>query len=146
MMALSRYLLKKIIANHDKAFVIDLVYRPPNFYVTQFTKTFDDVAGEVSQQRCSITGNYDIDLLKRELLPPTEQFLDAMYLNPLLPMIRKPSTETETTETLVDNIFTNKCNINDNTLQSILLQIYLIIIHISYIGQMPPSYREESPS
>ena len=61
-------------------------------------------------------------------------------------MIRKPSTETETTETLVDNIFTNKCNINDNILQSILLQIYLIIIHISYIGQMPPSYREKSPS
>ena len=49
-------------------------------------------------------------------------------------MIFKPTWETETTATLIDNIFTNKYNINDNILQGIfatdILDHYKIF-HIS---------------
>ena len=42
-----------------------------------------------------------------------------MYSNSLIPMILKPTREAETITTPIDNIYTNKYNINDNILQSI---------------------------
>ena len=63
-----------------------------------------------------------------------EKFLEAMYSNSLLPMILKPTRETVTTATLIDNIFTNKYNINDNILQGIFatdISDHYIIFHIS---------------
>ena len=49
-------------------------------------------------------------------------------------MILKPTRETETTATLIDNIFTNKYNINDNILQGIFvtdISDHYMIFHIS---------------
>ena len=71
---------------------------------------------------CYIIGDYNIDLLKHGSHSQTEQFLDIMYSNSLIPMIYKPTRETSTTATLIDNIFTNSYSI-DNLL---LLQGLLI--------------------
>ena len=49
-------------------------------------------------------------------------------------MILKPTRETETTATLIDNIFTNKYNINDNILQGIFvtdISDHYMMFHIS---------------
>ena len=57
-----------------------------------------------------------------------------MYSNSLLPMILKPTRETVTTATLIDNIFTNKYHINDNILQGIFvtdISDHYMIFHIS---------------
>ena len=50
------------------------------------------------------------------------------------PMILKPTRETETTATLIDNIFTNKYNVNDNIFQGIFatdISDNYMIFHIS---------------
>ena len=115
-------------------FVIGLIYRPPNSNIVQFTETLNNILGEVSHMPCYIMGDYNIDLLKHELHPPTEKFLEAMYSNSLLPMILKPTRETETTATLIDNIFTNKYNVNDNIFQGIFatgISDHYMIFHIS---------------
>ena len=115
-------------------FVIGLIYRPPNSNIVQFTETLNNILGEVSHMPCYIMGDYNIDLLKHELHPPTEKCLEAMYSNSLLPMILKSTRETETTATLIDNIFTNKYNINDNILQGIFatdISDHYMIFHIS---------------
>ena len=83
---------------------------------------------------CYIMGDYNIDLLKHELHQPTETFLEAMYSNSLLPMILKPTRETVTIATLINNIFFNKYNINDNILQGIFatdISDHYMIFHIS---------------
>ena len=63
----------------------------------------------------------------------TERFLDIMYSNSLVPMICKPTRETETTATLIDNVFTDNYNIIDQFLQGILptdISDHYIIFHI----------------
>ena len=122
------------ITNNGMVFVIGLIYRPPNSNIVQFTETLNNILGEVSHMPCYIMGDYNIDLLKHELHPPTEKFLEAMYSNSLLPMILKPTRETETTATLIDNIFTNKYNVNDNIFQGIFatdISDHYMIFHIS---------------
>ena len=122
------------ISNNGMVFVIGLVYRPPNSNVVQFTETLNDILTQVSHMPCYIMGDYNIDLLKHELHQPTEKVLEAMYSNSLLPMILKPTRETVTTATIIDNIFTNKYNINDNILQGIFatdISDHYMIFHIS---------------
>ena len=63
------------ILNNGMAFVIGIVYRPPNYDIVQFTETLNDILGEVSHMPCYIMGDYNIDLLKNELHAPTETFL-----------------------------------------------------------------------
>ena len=92
------------ISNNYMSYVIGLVYRPPNSILIKFIEILNDILAEISQMPCYIMGDYNIDLVKHEHHPPTEQFLDTMYSNSLLPMIFKPTRETETTATLIDNI------------------------------------------
>ena len=122
------------ISNNGMVFVIGIVYRPPNSNVVQFTETLNDILTQVSHMPCYIMGDYNIDLLKHELHQPTEKFLEAMFSNYLLPMILKPTRETVTTATLIDNIFTNTYNSNDNILQGIFatdISDHYMIFHIS---------------
>ena len=44
-----------------------------------------------------------------------------MHSNSLIPLIYKPTRETKTTATLIDNIFTNNYNVNDLLLQGLLI-------------------------
>ena len=122
------------INNNGMAFVIGVVYRPPNSNVVQFNETLNDILAQVSHMPYYIMGDYNIDLLKHELHQPTEKFLEAMYSNSLLHMILKPTRETVTTATLIDNIFTNKYHINDNIRQGIFvtdISDHYMIFHIS---------------
>ena len=81
------------ISNDTMPLVIGRVYCPPN--------------------------DCNVDLLKHDLHSLTENCLEAMYSNSLLPTILKPTRETATIATLIDNVFTNKYSINDNIVQCI---------------------------
>ena len=50
------------ITNNGMAFVIGVVYRPPNSNVVQFNETLNDILAQVSHMPCDIMGNYNIDL------------------------------------------------------------------------------------
>ena len=66
-------------------------------------------------------GDYNLDLLKHECHNPTEHFLNTMYSNSLTPLIYKPTRETDSTATLIDNMFTNHYDVNDQLYQGIFL-------------------------
>ena len=55
-----------------------------------------------------VCGDLNIDLLKHESHNSTRNFLDMMYSLGLYPLIDKPTSITDTTATLIDNIFTNE--------------------------------------
>ena len=112
------------ISDDAMLLVIGLIYCPPNSNIVQFTEDLYDILGQVSHTPCYIAGAYDVDLLKHDLHCPTEHFLEAMYSNSLLPTILKPTRETVTIATLIDNVFTNKYSIND-----ILFKVYLPLMY-----------------
>ena len=105
----------------DIIYIIGIVYRPPNSDIEQFTETLNDILSQISHLPCYIMGDYNLDLLKHECHNPTEHFLNTMYSNSLIPLIYKPTRETDSTATLIDNIFTNHYDVNDKLYQGIFL-------------------------
>ena len=59
-----------------------------------------------------VCGDFNIDLLKHETHNNTKQFLDTMYSLGLYPLIDKPTRITDSSTTLIDNIFTNELRFN----------------------------------
>ena len=105
----------------DIIYIIGIVYRPPNSDIEQFTETLNNILSQISHLPCYIMGDYNFDLLKHECHNPTEHFLNTMYSNSLIPLIFKPTWETDSTATLIDNIFTNHYDVNDQLYQGIFL-------------------------
>jgi hypothetical protein len=52
-------------------------------------------------------GDYNLDLIKDTTHPPTNEFININFAHSLNPIINKPTRITNTTATLIDNIFTN---------------------------------------
>ena len=57
-------------------------------------------------------GDFDIDLLKHETHNNNKQFIDTMYSLGLYPLIDKPTRISDSSTTLIDNIFTNELRFN----------------------------------
>ena len=55
-----------------------------------------------------LSGDFNIDLLKHEDHNDSKKFLDLLYSVGLYPLINKPTIITISSETLIDNFFTNK--------------------------------------
>ena len=64
-----------------QSYVAGVVYRPPNSNVIEFSNTMHYILEKLGRQQCYIMGDFNLDLLKHEKHPPTEQFLDMMYAN-----------------------------------------------------------------
>ena len=121
------------ITNNEFTCIIGIAYRPPNSNISHFIDTIGDILGKTSYLPCYLLGDYNIDLLKHDSHIQTERFLDIMYSNYLVPLSCKPTRETETTATLIDNVFTNNYNVNDQFLQGILttdISDHYIIFHV----------------
>ena len=54
-----------------------------------------------------LLGDFNIDLLKYDSHPPTNEFLDSLSSNYFLPHIIHPTRITARSKTLIDNIFSN---------------------------------------
>ena len=57
-------------------------------------------------------GDFNIDLLKHGTHNNTKQFLDTMHSVGLYPLIVKPTRITDSSTTLIDNIFANELRFN----------------------------------
>ena len=67
-----------------------------------------------------LMGDYNIDLLKIESHGPTSDYNDTMSSNCFIPLITRPTRITNSSATLIDNIFTNQFS-SQQSLQGILL-------------------------
>ena len=57
-------------------------------------------------------GDYNINLLRQDMLEGTGNFVNSLYGNSLVPLVTRPTLFGKTPSTLIDNIITNKCNYN----------------------------------
>ena len=120
----------------NQTLIVGVVYRPPNSNIADFNDCMHFVLEKIACQPCYIMGDFNLDLLKHELHPPTEKFLDTMYANSLIPVINRPTRVTKDTCTLIDNIFTNDYDIIDNHFYGILqanISDHYVLFHIRKI-------------
>ena len=101
--------------NTTKNVIIGLIYRVPDSNIDLFNKELSDILQKITKENKFIylMGDYNLDLLKCAEHEYTQEFLDTMYANNLIPTITKPTRPK--TRTLIDNIFTN--NYQDNQKQ-----------------------------
>ena len=87
--------------------IVFLVYRPPNTDVGVFISKVSDFlqSAKAEKKLFLIMGDFNLDLIKYESHPGTNDFLELLYSHFLTPLITKPTRITEFSSTLLDNIF-----------------------------------------
>ena len=85
-------------------------YRPPSGNFDVFLDALQAKLDVVQLNSCDffLCGDYNIDLLKVHEDCKASKFIDTLNALSLLPVIVKPTRVTETSATIIDNIFTNK--------------------------------------
>ena len=89
--------------------VIGVVYRPPNTNIQKFNDHIESIFHDIKQipKRSYIVGDFNINLLNAESNLLTSSFLDLIFSLNYMPLINKPTRVTNSTATIIDNIFSN---------------------------------------
>ena len=87
--------------------VVGVVYRPPGGDVSQFNEQLSKVLEKTKNVTCYIMGDFNLDLLKVDKHAPTTEFMSVFTSSSFFPLISLPTRLTDTTATLIDNIWTN---------------------------------------
>ena len=95
-------------------------------------------------------GDFNINLLNNETHHGTSSFLEIMFSNSYLPSINRPTRVTETSATLIDNIFSNVIDYNNSPINGILytdisdhFPVFRICCKQTTINKTPPQYRRK---
>ena len=89
--------------------LIGVIYRPPNQDILLFNEKINNIMNDVRMENkiCFLLGDYNINILNYASHVHTAQFVDMMSSSGFLPLITRPTRVTATSDTLIDNIFTN---------------------------------------
>ena len=94
-----------------KNVIVGCIYHHPSLNPTEFVDIhIQELLQKMSKEDKTIVllGDFNIDLLKYDTNKDSTAFLDLMYTNFLLPYVTTPTRVTSHSETLSDNIFSNK--------------------------------------
>ena len=84
-----------------------MVYRPPGGGIQGFSHEMAKVMTGLSGFDAYIMGDFNVDLLKGETHGPTTEFMQGFMSRGYYPLISLPTRITDTTATLIDNIWTS---------------------------------------
>ena len=92
-----------------KEIIVGVIYRPPNTDFDVFYDSFSDILVKINAEKrpTYLLGDFNIDLLKYNKNQKTQKFLNLLLSNGFYPRIDKPTRITDSTATLIDNIFVN---------------------------------------
>ena len=115
--------IDKECMNAKKNIVIGVIYRIPNTNMMNFNTTLASVLEQLRMENklVYLMGDYNIDLFNSETHDLTNAFVDVMYCNEFLPLISRPTRITNSSVTLIDNIFTNNHDNLNCSLSGILV-------------------------
>ena len=110
------------IVINTKKYIVSVVYHPPNTSMKDFTCSLSEKLESLKQFSSNVylLGDYNVDLLKTDSHKDSADFLDMLFSHGFIPLINRPTRITEQTATIIDNIYTNNLNVNDQNLQGIL--------------------------
>ena len=101
------------ITKNNRKFFICEIYRPPRSNPIEFLGKLEALFNNFNTSHYDeifICGDFNLNLLDSESNNPTNQFVNQMASNSLLPVISRPTRITEQTASLIDNIFINHPN------------------------------------
>ena len=104
--------MREVNLNNEEA-VIGFIYRHPSIELSEFKSNYlRNLLDTLSSENKTIVllGDFNADLLKYDQNSNISDFLDLMYSSLLLSHILLPTRTKTTSETLMDNIFTNNYN------------------------------------
>ena len=89
--------------------MVGIIYRPPNQNVQSFLDYLSYIFSIVNKgKKCLyLLGDFNLDLLELMSCQNVVNFLDLCMTNSVYPLIHSPTRVTNTSATLLDNIFTN---------------------------------------
>ena len=88
-----------------KDIIVGVIYRPPNTNVNTFSDCLSGILDKINKEDrpCYLLGDFNIDLIN----PQSESFLNIILSNSFHPRIDSPTRLTDTSATLIDNVFIN---------------------------------------
>ena len=100
----------------SKKTIVGVIYRPPGHDVETFLFNFRVFLNKIKLNSCNcfIMGDFNLDLIQIGSNTKVDSFMDMLLSFYMQPIIDSPTRITETTATLLDNIFTN-ANTLDNS-------------------------------
>ena len=89
--------------------IVSCVYKHPNTDVLDFNYLINQLFDKISkeQKQIFLLGDFNINLLNYNEHQPTNEFLDSLASNSIIPYILQPTRLTTHSKTLIDNIFSN---------------------------------------
>ena len=99
----------EIINSKKSNIVVGCVYKHPNMDVLDFNSLINQLLDKISkeQKQIFLLGDFNINLLNYHEHQPTNEFLDSLASNSIIPYILQPTRITSHSKTLIDNIFSN---------------------------------------
>ena len=99
----------EIINTKKTNIVVGCIYKHPNMDVLEFNNHLNQMLEKVSkeQKQIFLLGDFNINLLNYNVHQPTNDFLDSLAFNSIIPYILQPTRFTSHSKTLIDNIFSN---------------------------------------
>ena len=89
--------------------VVDCIYKHPNMNVLELNNHLNHMLEKVSEEQKQIfaLGDFNINLLNYNVHQPTNDFLDSLASNSIIPYFLQPAGLMSRSKTLFDNIFSN---------------------------------------
>jgi len=117
----SQFLFVEIKKKNIKT-LIGVTYKPPKTSIDNYINLINTTLNNLdkSSMNCYIAGDYNIDLLKTDKDENSSNFFNDLLSYSFFPTIVKPTRITDTSATLIDNIYTNAFDKIDKSQSGIL--------------------------
>lgn len=105
----------------SKNIIVGVIYKPPTSPSDAFLDILNNILLKLQNEHKTIyiMGDFNINLLRGTQHKATSDFVDTMFSYSLLPVINKPTRITNSSASLIDNIFSNSIS-DSNLLNGIL--------------------------
>ena len=128
----------EILNNDAKNVIVGVIYRPPVHNIDIYLENFEACLSVIAQENKNIylMGDLNINLLKKETYS-TSKFISLLSSYTFHSHISNPTRISDTSQTLIDNIFSNVCHKNfDNGILYYDISDHLPIFAISKPQQL----------
>ena len=98
----------EITVPKSKNIIAGVMYKAPSVVHSEFLTSFQMVCSHIAygSKPCIISGDFNINMLNYAN-PSSQSFIDLLTSHSFLPLIEKPTRITDTSATLIDNIWSN---------------------------------------
>ena len=92
-----------------RSIVVGCIYRHPNNNLTNFIDQLNNIIKSINPNKYDLflLGDINIDFMKANSHPETDEYLNMLFSHGLLPIVTKPTRITCHSATLIDHIYTN---------------------------------------